>query len=174
MDKIGFGGNCYWCSEAIFQSLKGISLVMSGWITSEGEYSMPSEGVIVEFDPTIIPLEALVAIHLYTHSCTADHNLRVKYRSAIYTYTEGQDAIAQRAIEKLQMEYENPIITGVIPCKRFIANKESFQNYYYSNPEKPFCKNIINPKLKRLRMQFLREVDADRLKHLNISEFDEK
>jgi len=170
MDKIGFGGNCYWCAEAIFQSLKGISSVTPGWIISEGEYSTPSEGVIVEFDPKIIPLEALIAIHLYTHSCTAEHNLREKYRSAIYTYTKDQAAIAQRAIEKLQMEYESPIITGVIPYKEFTANKENFQNYYYSNPEKPFCKNVINPKLKRLRMQFLQEVDPNRLKHLNVPE----
>lgn len=170
MDKIGFGGNCYWCAEAIFQSLKGISSVTPGWITSEGEYSTPSEGVIVEFDPTMIPLEALIAIHLYTHSCTVEHDLRAKYRSAIYTYTKDQAATAQRAIEILQPEYESPIITSIIPYKEFTANNENFQNYYYSNPEKPFCKNVINPKLKRLQMRFLQEVDADKLKHLNISE----
>jgi peptide-methionine (S)-S-oxide reductase len=73
MDKIGFGGGCHWCTEAIFQSLKGVENVDQGWISSVGEYSSLSEAVVAHFDSNLINLITLVSIHLHTHSCTSLH-----------------------------------------------------------------------------------------------------
>jgi peptide-methionine (S)-S-oxide reductase len=166
MEKIGFGGSCHWCTEAIFLSLKGITTVLQGWISSDGEYSGFSEAVIVEFDEQIISPETLIAIHLATHSCTSNHQMRSKYRSAVYTFSEYQSGIARQAIESLQKDYEAPIITVVIPYKSFKLNTEPFLNYYFSDVQKPFCENIIKPKLKTLLKLFTNETDHQKLKHL--------
>jgi peptide-methionine (S)-S-oxide reductase len=162
--KIGFGGSCHWCTEAIFASLKGVKKVEQGWIASDVDDLSFSEAVIVEFDPNIISLAILIAIHLHTHSCTSTHRMRAKYRSAIYTFRDGQSAIAKQTIERLQPEFTRPIITQVIPFKRFRLNRQNYLDYYYSNPDKPFCQNIINPKLKILLQQFSSSVDKQKLK----------
>jgi peptide-methionine (S)-S-oxide reductase len=163
IDKIGFGGSCHWCTEAVFQSLKGVTDVRQGWIASVGDAAAFSEAVIVEYNPEVISLETLIAIHLFTHSCTSNHTMRSKYRSAVYTFNDEQITPATIAIGKLQKEFAEPIITAVIPFKDFKINKDEYLNYYYSNPDKPFCENMINPKLKILMQRFQNEVDADKI-----------
>lgn len=154
MDKIGFGGSCHWCTEAIFQSLKGVTKVEQGWIASENANSDFSEAVIVTYDPRTILLETLIAVHLHSHSCTAEHSMRSKYRSAIYTFGGAQAEASSHAISQLQSEFEQPIITRVIPFIDFKPNKAEYLDYYYSDPEKPFCQNYITPKLQLLRERF--------------------
>jgi peptide-methionine (S)-S-oxide reductase len=166
VSKIGFGGSCHWCTEAIFLSLKGIVTVQQGWIASDEDNSTFSEAVIVEFNPKVISLQTLVAVHLYTHSCTVNHGMRAKYRSAIYTFNAAQAVDAQNAIKALQPDFEAPILTKIIPYKRFRLNKDEYLNYYYSRPDKPFCQNIIDPKLRLLLSRFSNEVDMAKLQHL--------
>ena len=165
-NKIGFGGSCHWCTEAIFLSLKGVNEAQQGWIASDDENSSFSEAVIVQYDRRLISLQTLIAIHLYTHSCTSNHSMRMKYRSAIYAFNDMQKTIAADAVASLQKEFDHAIITTILPFRQFKLNTEEFINYYYSNPEKPFCENIVNPKLKLLMQQFSSAVDADKLKHL--------
>jgi peptide-methionine (S)-S-oxide reductase len=165
-EHIGFGGSCHWCTEAIFLSLKGIRSVKQGWIASDSINKYFSEGVLVAFDAALISLDTLIAVHLYTHSCTSNHSMRSKYRSAIYTNSEEQKQISLSAIQLLQAEFGNQIITEVMPCKEFRLNTEDFLNYYYNNPEKPFCENIVNPKLRLLMKQFAGDVDMQKLGHL--------
>lgn len=153
-DKIGLGGSCHWCTEAIFQSLKGVTSVRQGWISSEDSSAGFSEAVIVEFNPALIPLETLIEIHLHTHSCTAEHSMRSKYRSAVYTFREEQVTLAKQAIEQLRIDFEQPIITKVIPFQHFRLNSEKYLDYYYNDPDKPFCKTFIDPKLKILLNRF--------------------
>ncbi|WP_439696607.1 peptide-methionine (S)-S-oxide reductase [Mucilaginibacter sp. AW1-7] len=166
VSKIGFGGSCHWCTEAIFLSLKGVTAVKQGWIASDGQNSTFSEAVIVEFDLNTISLQTLIAVHLHTHSCTVNHSMRAKYRSAVYTFNQTQATIAQKAIEALQPEFESVIITKVIPFKRFRLNSDNYLNYYYNNPDKPFCHNIVNPKLRVLLARFSNEADVGKLIHL--------
>lgn len=163
MEKLGFGGSCHWCTEAIFQSLIGVDKVEQGWIASEGEAADFSEAVIVTFSPDVITLETLVAVHLHTHSCTANHTMRAKYRSAVYTFNPAQGVAARLAIEDLQPEFDAPVITIVIPFKAFKLNGDQYLNYYYNNPAKPFCENIVSPKLKLLMERFAEKVKP----HLN-------
>lgn len=163
MTKIGLGGSCHWCTEAIFQSLAGVKQVEQGWISST-EYPTMSEGVLVHFDSIIIPLEVLIEIHLYTHSCTSTHSMREKYRSAVYVYDEDQRKASKQAIKKQQSNFELPIITKVLTFEIFKINKEEYLDYYYKNTEKAFCKNQIDPKLKKLLSMFASKVDNSKLK----------
>jgi peptide-methionine (S)-S-oxide reductase len=165
-EHIGFGGSCHWCTEAIFLSLKGVMDVHQGWIAADGINAYFSEAVLLTYDPAVISLDTLIAVHLNTHSCTSNHSMRTKYRSAVYTSNEEQKRIALAAIQLLQAEFGEQIITEVLPCKEFKLNTEDFLNYYYSNPEKPFCENIVNPKLRLLMEQFSAEVDLEKLRHL--------
>lgn len=158
MTTIGFGGSCHWCTEAIFQSLRGVLEVQQGWISSEGTADFFSEAVIVNFDPKIISEATLIAVHLHTHSCTSNHSMRTKYRSAVYVFCEEQAMATRQAIRNLQKEFESPIITEVLPFRKFTLNREDYLNYYRRNPEKPFCRNFINPKLKLLMERFGGEV----------------
>ena len=166
MQKIGFGGSCHWCTEAIFRSLKGVSTVEQGRIASDGENTKPSEAVIVSFDPVVITLATLIAIHLHTHSSTTHHSMRGKYRSAIYIFANEQADAAEQALKSLQADFKKPIITKVLPFQFFKLNEENYLDYYYKDPSKPFCRNIVNPKLKELLTRFKNEIDPERLAHL--------
>ena len=166
--KIGFGGSCHWCTEAIFASLNGVEKVDQGWISSAGENDSFSEAVIVHFDATIIPLKTLIEIHLHTHSCTAAHSMRKKYRSAVYYFTtlRGIEVTVTESIEQIQADFKHKIITEVLPFVNFKLNQASFLDYYYSNPEKPFCENVINQKLRILLSKFPKQTNQTKLCHL--------
>lgn len=86
--RIIFGGGCHWCTEAVFQSLKGVRTVEQGFISSYGGNDTFSEGVIVHYNAAVISPMDLTAIHLHTHQSTVDHSMRGKYRSAIYIFDE--------------------------------------------------------------------------------------
>jgi len=166
-EKIGLGGSCHWCTEAIFQSLKGVLHVSQGWIASIENPARFSEAVVVEFDPAQISLPTLIEIHLHTHSCTSDHSMRSKYRSAVYTLADEQFYCANQAIEELQADFDQRIITEVIPFGRFKLNDEKYLDYYSKNPDKPFSKTFIDPKLNILLTRFSGKVDENKSKHFS-------
>ena len=97
-------------------------------------------------------------MHLYTHQCTSKHSMRQKYRSAIYTFDPEQQKNAQLGIVRAQKDFSDPIITKVLPFKNFRLNKTEYLNYYFNNPEKPFCKTYIDPKLKLLMSKYSSKV----------------
>ena len=170
MEKIGFGGGCHWCTEAVFQALKGVKKVEQGWISSTGDHDAFSEAVIVHFHPATIDLTTLIAIHLHTHSCTSEHAMRKKYRSAVYPFSDEQAATVGTIIKNLQADFQQPIITQCLPFVAFKENEETFQNYYFKNPEKVFCTTYIDPKLKLLMDQFSKYLDYNKLSHLAVPE----
>ena len=154
LKKIGFGGGCHWCTEAVFHFIKGVEKVDQGWVASIGAYTSFSEGVIVHFEPTIISLQTLIEIHLTTHSCTVDHPMRPKYRSAIYTFSDVQSDQAKATLASLQKQYTKPLVTKVLPMDTFKVNQETYKEYYLKNPDKPFCQRYIEPKLSLLKKEF--------------------
>ncbi len=166
--KIGFGGGCHWCTEAVFMSLKGVNSVAQGWIASFNEQNTFSEAVIVEFNPNIIPLEVLIEIHLHTHKSTSNHSMRDKYRSAIYYFEDTHSAIIERHLNELQPIFNNNIITQVLAFKDFNPSREAITNYYYANPKKPFCEQFIKPKLQLLLKQFRAFTDERKLNNTHI------
>ncbi len=163
LHKIGLGGGCHWCTEAVFQSLKGVHKVEQGFVASEKENSSFSEAVIVHFDNSKISLKDLIAIHLHTHKSTSEHSMRSKYRSAIYIFSEKDETLTTKILSDLEDDFERKLITQVLPFKAFKPSDEMFQNYYYSNKQKPFCETYINPKLKLLLDRFSKHVDSKKL-----------
>ena len=147
IENIGFGGSCHWCTEAVFQSLKGVVKVEQGWIAAE-EAPDFHEAVIVHYQPELIPFDILIEVHLLTHNSTSDHSMRKKYRSAIYTFSPSQKERAEEVLQKLQPDFTEPLITKTYTFMEFRTSEETFQNYYAKNPGKPFCKSYISPKLK--------------------------
>ncbi|MFD1616350.1 peptide-methionine (S)-S-oxide reductase [Gelatiniphilus marinus] len=163
---IGFGGGCHWCTEAVFQSLKGVYKVEQGYIASFDENDAFSEAVIVHYNPNEIPLKVLIEIHLHTHMSASNHSMRYKYRSAVYTFAKSQEKESNHIIERLQKHFNGKLITAVLPFSRFKASREAIQNYYHKNPNKPFCETFINPKLKLLLKQFSAYTNPSKLNHL--------
>ena len=154
MHTIGFGGGCHWCTEAVFLSLKGVQQVEQGWIASEPPCDAFSEAVIVTYDPAIITLADLIAIHLHTHAATSNHSMRHKYRSAVYWFDAAEEPLIKEIIGGLQSHFSDPIITQVLPFGNFKVSSPEYRNYYYANPEKPFCTLYIHPKLELLKKKF--------------------
>jgi peptide-methionine (S)-S-oxide reductase len=146
-------------------SITGVLKVDQGWISPKDEPTF-SEAVIVEFDPKIIALNNLVGIHLHSHSCTAVHRMRSKYRSAIYLMHDKQQLPVINAINEYQQDFEAQIITEVVPFGQFRLNSENYLNYYFKHPEKPFCENIVNPKLRELIARYSHLVDKQKIFHL--------
>lgn len=154
MNQIGFGGGCHWCTEAVFQSLIGVSGVAQGFVAPKGQVDDFSEAVVVGYDANQIDLKTLVEIHLLTHNSTKNHSMREKYRSAIYVYDKKNFNIAVAILQDLQKDFTEPIITQVFYIGQFKSSEAQFHNYYYANPQRPFCERYISPKLTLLRERF--------------------
>ena len=164
IQKIGFGGGCHWCTEAVFQSLLGIEKVEQGFIASEGKEDSFSEAVIVHFDDDLISLKVLTEIHLHTHKSTSQHSMRSKYRSTVYFFESNQEREIQQILNGLQPDFENKIVTKVLPFRNFKESEEMFKNYYYSNPDKPFCETHISPKLSLLLRKFRTVTNQEKIR----------
>ncbi|WP_310733253.1 peptide-methionine (S)-S-oxide reductase [Colwellia sp. 6M3] len=163
ISKVGLGGGCHWCTEGVFASLNGIVKINQGWISSSGSNSQFSEAIEVYFEPDVISLANLVSIHLHTHACTADHSMRHKYRSAIYTYSAEQASKVDIVLRQLQTDFNEKIITQVLTFCAFKANKIELTDYLYSSPNRPFCQRYIHPKLTLLLQRFTQHVNHEKL-----------
>lgn len=166
MIRLGLGGSCHWCTEGIFSSVVGVVQVQQGWIGSQSPDEQLSEAILLEFDPKIVDLDTLIAIHLHSHSATRWHSMRHKYRSAVYVFDQVQKEAASHAITSLKHEFDEPIITQVLFHDRFVLNREELLDYYHSDPDRPFCKNYISPKLKALMKRYTAAFDQEKLAHL--------
>ncbi len=157
IDKIGLGGGCHWCTEAVFQNLKGVVNVEQGWISASDAVEF-SEAVLLQFNPERISIKDLIEVHLHTHKSTSNHSMRSKYRSAVYVFSSKQQLESEQILKLLQKEFDDKLITKVYGFEEFKMSPESYQNYYQKNPEKPFCKTYIDPKLQLLLRKFPKNV----------------
>ncbi len=158
LEQIGFGGGCHWCTEAVFQALRGIVSVDQGFAKSDPPHDTWSEVVDVTFDPGDIHLAVLIDIHLRTHSSMSQHKLRGKYRSAIYVHDPVQHGEVQSVLDALQPDFEAPFVTLVLSHRGFKPSPDQFRNYYDADPNRPFCRTYIDPKLTMLRQRFARQL----------------
>ncbi|PQJ76313.1 peptide-methionine (S)-S-oxide reductase [Polaribacter glomeratus] len=165
LTKIAFGGGCHWCTEAVFQALIGVHKVEQGFISSTDENNTFSEAVIVHFEAKKIELKILIEIHLRTHKSTSNHSMRNKYRSAVYYYSISQKEESLKIIDELKSSFKDKIITKVVSFTSFKPSAVAFQNYYQSNPNKPFCETYINPKLKFLAQNFATQIEKSKVSH---------
>ena len=151
MQKIGLGGGCHWCTEAVFQAVEGVTKVEQGYIASDPPADSFSEAVIVHYLPKKVKLKRLLEIHLHTHNSTSNHSFRKKYRSAVYFLSSGDEKAAREILEVLQKQFEEKLVTQVLPFRKFEASREEIQDYYKKHPDAPFCKRYIEPKLKLIK-----------------------
>lgn len=161
-----YGAGCFWCVEAVFQDLKGVHSVVSGY--EGGQTKNPTyreicsgltghaEVIQVKYDPTVIDFEALTKVFFTTHDPTtlnrqgADRG--TQYRSVIFYHNEEQKAIAERLkAEYATQHWDDPIVTQIAPTERFYPAEQYHQNFYNENGMQPYCRIVINPKLSKLR-----------------------
>lgn len=169
IDRIGLGGGCHWCTEAVFQNLKGVVRVEQGWISASGAVEF-SEAVLLHFNPEKISIKVLIEVHLHTHKSTSNHSMRSKYRSAVYTFSSEQRLESEQILKLLQKEFQDKLITRVYGFEEVKMSQEPYQNYYQKNPEKPFCKTYIDPKLQMLFRRFPKNVIESTLAPIKIGE----
>ncbi|MBC75910.1 MAG: peptide methionine sulfoxide reductase [Halobacteriovoraceae bacterium] len=154
MERIGFGGGCHWCTEAVFQSIKGVVKVEQGWVSSFGDHSSYSEGVIVHFDSEIVSMEKLINIHLNTHSSKSNHRMREKYRSAIYVFDKEQEIRAKDFL----IQFGQSCVTEVMAFKAFKPNEQKYLNYYQKHKLSPFSLRHIENKLSKVKDMYPKDV----------------
>ena len=165
-----FGGGCFWCTEAIFQRLKGVISVASGY--SGGRVENPTyeqvsgggtghiESIKIEFDPAQISYEVLLNVFFATHDPTQKnqqgHDIGPQYQSAVFYMDEQQYRAATEFIGKLNADntYGKPVATEVRAFEKFYPAENYHQNYYNNNQEAGYCRVVINPKLDKLRKHF--------------------
>lgn len=170
MDKIILGGGCFWCTEAIFQRLKGVISVKSGY--AGGEIPNPSydevcegntghvEAIEIEFNPQEIELGTILEVFLHTHNPTIrnqqGNDIGTQYQSTVFYFDEKQKEIVKKVIDKITKEgiYSKPIITDVKPYINFYEAEKYHQNYYNRNESAPYCSFIIAPKIQKLLKEY--------------------
>ncbi|MBS0503134.1 peptide-methionine (S)-S-oxide reductase [Sphingomonas sp. NPDC019816] len=152
--KVGLGGGCHWCTEGVFQALRGVTQVEQGFLQSEPPADTWAEGVVVTFDPSAISLGTLSEVHLRTHSSSRARSIRGKYRSAIYIFEPGQRSEAEQAVRRFAAQAAKDIHTQVMPFVGFLPSDERYQNYYRTDPSRPFCRRYIDPKLDLIRREY--------------------
>lgn len=168
------GGGCFWCTEAVFNHVKGVEEVISGY-TGGNAPGKPTyreicsgltghaEVVKVTFDANIISYKDILEIFMTTHDPTTLNrqgaDVGTQYRSVIYYYNDKQKEIANRVLEELNPLYNNQIVTEVSPMGIFYEAEKEHQEFYKNNPDYGYCTYVIDPKLNKLR-----QLHADKLK----------
>ncbi len=165
-EKIVLGGGCFWCIEAIYQMVRGVNKVTSGYAGKVDEkvnyYSGNAEVVEVEFDPSIITLENIFAVFFTAHDPTSLNkqgaDTGAQYRSVILYTTEEQKIEAEKFMKKLVEEkvYAKPIVTDLELLEKFHEAENYHQNYYEQNKDvNPYCQVVIDPKITKIRQSFV-------------------
>ncbi len=166
-------GGCFWCTEAIFQRLKGVESVIPGY--TGGDKDAPSyeevsgggtghaEAIQVTFDPNIIPYTTLVDIFFATHDPTTlnkqGNDSGTQYRSAIFYHDDEQKRIATEKKEELEKSGKyDEIVTQIVPYVKFYSAEEYHENYYETHRSAPYCMFVIDPKVRKLMEHFKKEV----------------
>lgn len=171
-----FGGGCFWCIEAIFQRLTGVTHVESGYMG--GHIDNPTyrqvcggdtghvEIVRITFNPDEISFRDLLDVFFTVHDPTTlnrqGNDAGEQYRSVIFYADEEQQRIAEETIAELaaSKEFSEPIVTAVEPASKFYAAEDYHQNYYNENSRQPYCMFVISPKLAKFEKKFAEKMRA--------------
>ncbi|WP_408914509.1 peptide-methionine (S)-S-oxide reductase [Christiangramia sp. SM2212] len=132
--------------------MKGVEEVRQGYISTSSDPDRFYEGVLINYDPDQVELHKLIEIHLKTHKSTSNHSMRDKYLSAVYTFHKNQEKTVNNILNDIRNLFPECIITRAYNFGKFIASRKQIQNYYLKDPERPFCKRYIEPKLEMLKL----------------------
>jgi peptide-methionine (S)-S-oxide reductase len=165
-----FGGGCFWCTEAVFDELRGVQSVVSGY--AGGAVQNPTyeqvcsgstghaEAIRIEFDPSQISFRELMTVFFATHDPTTlnrqGNDVGTQYRSTILYADEEQKKQAATLIKELDdaKTFRNPIVTTLEPLTDFYPAENYHQKFYANNPYQPYCQYMVPPKLSKLHKQF--------------------
>lgn len=172
MEKALLGGGCFWCIEAVYNRVKGVQSVISGYaggVQKNPSYEQVCSGatghaevVEITYDPLIITYEEILEIFWAIHNPTtlnqqgADRG--TQYRSVIYYYSKAQKEKALESIAKAQQQWSDPIVTELLPVPEFFAAETYHQNYYNEHPTQGYCYAVIAPKIEKFMMKFKEKV----------------
>ena len=174
-EKATFGAGCYWCSEAIFQRIRGVENVISGFMggaVADPTYEAVCQGttghaevIQFEFDPHVVSFAELLEVFWKTHDPTTLNrqgaDVGTQYRSVVFFHSNLQQETAEKYKQRLNDEnvFGKPVVTEISPTSTFYAAKTAHQNYYNDNPAQNYCSYVIRPKVEKLEKVF-----ADMLK----------
>ncbi|MGE0158315.1 MAG: peptide-methionine (S)-S-oxide reductase MsrA [Gemmatimonadales bacterium] len=169
-EQATLGGGCFWCLEAVFELVSGVTGVKSGYAggaTSNPTYEQVCSGttghaevVQVTFDPEIISYREILEIFFATHDPTTldrqGADVGTQYRSAIFTHSPEQAEVARNLVSELDTQglWDGPIVTQIEPLDRFYPAERYHDEYYRRNPNQSYCRIVIGPKLAKFRMRF--------------------
>jgi peptide-methionine (S)-S-oxide reductase len=164
------GAGCFWCVEAVFQELKGVERVVSGYAggtTANPTYEQICTGttghaevIQISFDPKVINFADLLYVFWRTHDPTTLNrqgpDSGTQYRSAIFYHSEAQRVTAEMSKQETAAAnlWPNPIVTEITPLSTFYPAEGYHQDFYRQNPYQPYCRMIIDPKIKKFRQEF--------------------
>ena len=170
VDTAVFGGGCFWCTEAVFDELRGVQSVVSGYAggsTENPTYEQVCMGttghaevIKIDFDPTQVSFRDLMTVFFATHDPTTlnrqGNDVGTQYRSAILYADERQRAEAAAFIKELDeaKTFKNSIVTTLEPLTEFYPAEDYHQKFYANNPYQSYCQSMIPPKLSKLHKQF--------------------
>lgn len=167
-------GGCFWCTEAVFELVRGVDKLVSGY--TGGTAPNPSyydvctgmtghaEAVQVTFDPDVVSYREIVDLFFVTHDPTTLNrqgpDSGTQYRSAIYYHNEAQREQAQAALEAAQSRWDNPIVTEITAASQWYDAEDYHQEYFRNNPGQGYCQVIIAPKVAKFRKEHLEALRA--------------
>ncbi len=164
LDQAILAGGCFWCLEAIYRRLEGVSGVQSGYIggeTPNPDYESVcsgttghAEAVRVDYDPAVISYEKLLEIFWQAHDPTTlnrqGNDVGTQYRSAIFTLDDQQQKAAEQSQATAQSNFNEPIVTEIVPAAEFYPAEDYHADYFERNRSAGYCRFIIEPKLHKL------------------------
>lgn len=170
MEKATLGGGCFWCLEAVYQELEGVTQIVSGYAGGHvvnptyeavcGKKTGHAEVVQLTFDPAVVGyrdiLEVFFAIHDPTTRDRQGNDVGPQYRSVIFTHSDEQAIIARELIARLNTAhvFDAPIVTEVLPVPAFYPAESYHQDYYRQNRMQPYCTFVVSPKVAKFRQKF--------------------
>jgi peptide-methionine (S)-S-oxide reductase len=167
-------GGCFWCLEAVYDDLKGVESVESGYMggtTENPGYEDVCSGetghaevVQLTFDPKSVSFKEILEVFFVIHDPTTlnrqGNDAGTQYRSAIFYHSEAQKVAAEQVIANLGAGkiYDDPIVTEVVPASKFHAAEDYHQEYFRRNPAQPYCAFVVRPKVAKFRKHFLKKL----------------
>ena len=173
-DTATLAGGCFWCTEAIFKRLKGVTSVTSGYAASKVENPSyeevcsgrtgAAEAIQITYDPSVISYDKLLEIFWHMHDPTTlnrqGNDIGTQYRSAIFYHNDEQKQIALASKEALEKSgsYKKPVVTEIVPFTNFYPAEDYHNDYYDRNRSQPYCMVVIDPKVQKLLKEYRNDV----------------
>ena len=170
LQKATLGGGCFWCLEAVYQQVRGVVHVESGYAgghTTHPDYESVCSGttghaevVQIEFDANVLTYQKILEIFFAIHDPTTlnrqGNDIGSQYRSVIYAYDKQQHMIAQEVIQRLTQDniFDQPIVTELADLPIYYKAEEYHQNYFNNHPDQGYCAFVVSPKVNKFRKQF--------------------